>query len=66
MDIRKTLLVKSSGELLTGTACLSPNNKRKPQISNVNLPYIEGIGEKLWRILTPHKIRSIFYTKSFV
>ena len=31
---------------------------------NINLPYVEGTTEKLWLILRPHKIRSIFYTES--
>ena len=31
---------------------------------NINLPYVEGVSEKLRRILRFHKIRSTFYTKS--
>ena len=31
---------------------------------NINLPYVEGTTEKLWLVLRPHKIRSIFYTES--
>ena len=30
---------------------------------SINLPYIEGTGEKLQRILRFHKIRSTFYTE---
>ena len=30
---------------------------------SINLPYVEGTGEKLRRILRCHKIRSTFYTK---
>ena len=29
---------------------------------NINLPYVEGTSEKLWRILRSHKIRSTSYT----
>ena len=31
---------------------------------SINLPYVEGISEKLQRILRSHKIRSTFYTKN--
>ena len=31
---------------------------------SINLPYIEGISEKLRRIPRSHKIRSTFYTES--
>ena len=31
--------------------------------ASINLPYVEGTSEKLWRILRSHKIRSIFYTE---
>ena len=31
---------------------------------SINLPYVEGISEKLLRILISHKIRSTFYTES--
>ena len=31
---------------------------------SVNLPYVEGTSEKLWRILRSHKIRSTFYTEN--
>ena len=30
---------------------------------SINLPYVEGTTEKLWRILRSHKIRSTFYTE---
>ena len=30
---------------------------------SINLPYVEGTSEKLWRILRSHKIRSTFYTE---
>ena len=30
---------------------------------NLNLPYIRGTSEKLWRILRSHKIRSTCYTE---
>ena len=30
----------------------------------INLPYVEGISEKLQCILRSHKIRSMFYTES--
>ena len=30
---------------------------------SINLPYVEGTSEKLWRILRSHKIRSPFYTE---
>ena len=30
---------------------------------SINLPYVEGISEKLWRIIRSHKIRSIFPTE---
>ena len=29
----------------------------------INLLYVEGTSEKLWRILSTHKIRSTFYTE---
>ena len=72
MDIRKELSVKSLRELLIITACLSHSNKRTQAtdiqkeeiIKNINLPCVEGVSEKLRRILTFHKIRSTFYTKS--
>ena len=31
---------------------------------SINLPYVEGISEKLRRILRSHKIRSTFYTEN--
>ena len=31
---------------------------------NINLLYVEGTSEKLWRILRSHKIRSTFYTET--
>ena len=31
---------------------------------SINLPYVEGTCEKLRRILSPHKIRSTFYTEN--
>ena len=31
---------------------------------SINLLYVEGTSEKLWRILKSHKIRSTFYTES--
>ena len=31
---------------------------------SINLPYVEGTSEKLWRILRSHKIRSTFYTEN--
>ena len=31
---------------------------------SINLPYVEGTSEKLWRILRSHKIKSTFYTKA--
>ena len=31
---------------------------------SMNLPYVEGTSEKLWRILRSHKIRSNFYIES--
>ena len=71
MDIRKALLVKLLRELLTITSCLSHNNKAQIQATqeeeiriNINLLRVEGINEKLRRILKSHKIRSTFYTKS--
>ena len=30
---------------------------------SINLLYVEGTSEKLWRILRSHKIRSTFYTE---
>ena len=30
---------------------------------SINLPYVEGISGKLWRIIRSHKIRSIFYNE---
>ena len=71
MDIKKVLLVKSLGELLIITACLSHNNNtshRYPQEEeirmSINLPYVEGTNEKLGRsILRSHKIRPTFYTE---
>ena len=30
---------------------------------SINLPYVEGSSEKLWRILRSHKIRSTFYAE---
>ena len=30
---------------------------------SINLPYVQGTSEKLWRILRSHKIRSTFYTE---
>ena len=70
MDTSKALLVKSSRELLTITAYLSHNNKRKSHIQEeeigrrINLPYVEDTSKKLRRMLKSHKIRSTFYTKS--
>ena len=32
-------------------------------IMSINLPYVEGISEKLWRILRSHKRRLTFYTE---
>ena len=31
---------------------------------SINLPYVEGTSEKLWRILRSHKIRSPLYTET--
>ena len=31
---------------------------------SINLPYVEGIREKLRRILRSHKVRSTFYTEN--
>ena len=31
---------------------------------SINLPYIEGTSEKLWRIFRCHKIGSAFYTEN--
>ena len=31
---------------------------------SINLSYVEGTSEKLWRILRSHKIRSNFYTEN--
>ena len=31
---------------------------------SINLLYIEGTSEKLWRILRSHKIRSTFYIEN--
>ena len=31
---------------------------------SINLPYIEGTSEKLWRILRSHKIKATFYTEN--
>ena len=31
---------------------------------SINLPYVDGTGEKLRRILRPHKIRSTFNTET--
>ena len=31
---------------------------------SINLPYVEGTGENLQRILRSHKIRSTFYTEN--
>ena len=33
---------------------------------SINLPYIEGASEKLWRIFRCHKKRSTFYTESIL
>ena len=32
-------------------------------VMSINLPYVEGTGEKLRRILSSHKIRSTFYAE---
>ena len=31
---------------------------------SINVPYLEDFGEKLWRILRSHQIRSTFYSES--
>ena len=31
---------------------------------SINLPYLEGTSEKLWRILRSYKISSAFYTEN--
>ena len=61
MDIMKVLLVKSLGELLIITACLSHNVKRKDiNIQEdgikmcINLPYVDGTSEKLPRFPRSH------------
>ena len=54
MDIKKALLLKP---LLTISACLSHNNKRKP-----NLPYVENYGE-VYRTLKTYGVYSDFIKK---
>ena len=65
MDIEKVLIMKSLGELLIITACLShKRNIQEEEIRiSLNLSCIEGISVKLRRILRSHKIRSIFCTE---
>ena len=71
MDIKKVLLVKSVGELLVITACLSHNDKRKAiniQEDGIkmctNLPYVEGTSDKLPGIFRSYKIRATFYIEN--
>ena len=64
MDIKKELLVKSIRESLTITASqlTQVKNIQEEEIRiSINLPYVEGAGEKLHGILRSHKIRSTFY-----
>ena len=69
MDIKK-VLVKTLRDLLTIIPCFNHNNSQATGIKeeevrmSINLPYIEGTSEKLWRILRSHKIRSTFYTEN--
>ena len=73
MDIMKALLAKSLRELLTNHSL--PRSGQQTQATDIqnekikisiNLPYIEGTSEKLWRILRCHKKRSTFYTESIL
>ena len=73
MDIKKALLIKSL-ELLRITDNHSwPQSQQLTQATDIqdeeikmsiNLPYVEGTSEKLWRILRSHKIRSTFSTEN--
>ena len=72
MDIRKALLVKSLRELLTNHSL--PRSGQQTQATDIqnekikisiNLPYIEGTSEKLWRILRCHKKDPLSTLKAF-
>ena len=64
MDIWEALLINSSRDLLTITAFLSHDNKRRLQISKKKIQYVESFSGKLRRIIKPHKIWSTFHTQS--
>ena len=69
MDTENTVLIKSLGELLIHSLPQSQQLTQATDIQDeeirisINLSYVDGTSEKLWRILRSHKIRSTFYTE---
>ena len=75
MDIRKVLLVSiisiifkiitNNHSLLQSQQLTQATDVQEEELRiSINLPYAEGISEKLRRILRSHKIRSSFYTEN--